>query len=698
MKLYFPIYILLILSFINQTLYSQEFPYKCLTPEMNKLAEEKDPGIKIRREALAEFTRQYIAQKDKSEDIYIIPVVFHVVHNNGIENISKAQIEDAIRVMNLDFRKLNPDTFSIIPEFIGIAADSRIEFRLANIDPDGNCTEGITRTQSELTIAAGENVKLIAPSWPRAMYLNLWVVRSISGNAAAYAYYPGTAGDGWDGILCTHSYVGSIGTSSTSTSRTLTHETGHYLNLPHPWGNSNDPGLAENCNIDDGIFDTPNTIGNTICNLYAESCGSLDNVQNYMDYSYCGRMFTLGQKEVMRAALNSNESDRNNLWTPTNLLATGTYDGFIEQVCSPIAEFIEIPSTGCNGLTVQYSDITYNTDTISSYYWSFPGGNPASSTEKNPAVIYYNDGIYDVSMTVTNIAGTDSKFKQDKIVIVDPNEGEAVPLIEGFESLSFPDNIIDETKNWTITTTGNYPWQRSSWTAYSGYASLRIPNFSNSDGTISSLISPNIKMDTTDNMTSMTFWLAYSKKSDDSEDRLKVYVSTDCGNIWHVRYSRGANQLSTTGGIIYTGVFTPLQTEWRQETISLGSYASSEKICIKFDCESRDGNWLYIDDINLSDYSGIGEIENTTKYNFFVYPNPFENEINISFDVIDFKSEVILVVTDLLGKQIINKSTLLSFGHYTENLEKIVGFEKGIYFIKLTVDGNTMTQKIICVE
>ena len=105
-----------------------------------------------------------------------------------------------------------------------------------------------------------------------------------------------------DGIVIQHNYTGSIGTSNAYRSRTLTHEVGHWLNLRHPWGNSNNPGLAENCDEDDLVDDTPNTMGWTSCVLEGTTCGSLDNVQNYMDYSYCGRMFTLGQKDRMRAA------------------------------------------------------------------------------------------------------------------------------------------------------------------------------------------------------------------------------------------------------------------------------------------------------------------------------------------------------------------------------------------------------------
>lgn len=698
MKLLTLIFFLFFAGIMNLALLAQEIPFKCLTPEVNRLAEEKDPSIKARRAELAEFVKQYIARKNKSEEIYIIPVVFHVVHNNGEENISKEQIENAVSIMTRDYRKQNADTINIIPEFVSIAADCSIEFRLANIDPNGNCTEGITRTESPLTVAAGENVKEIAPSWPRAMYLNIWVVKSVGGGAAAYAYYPGTADDGWDGILCTHSYIGSIGTGSIGTSRVLTHETGHYLNLPHTWGDSNDPELADNCNIDDGIGDTPNTIGHTTCDLYAVTCGTLDNVQNYMEYSYCYKMFTLGQKDVMRATLNSSVSERNNLWSLSNLIATGTYDGYTEEVCKPVAEFSAIPATGCNGRAIQFTDLTYNTDTISSYSWLFPGGNPSSSTDQNPLVVYDTEGSYDVSLTATNITGTDTKTYVEKIKIINPLTGESVPFIEGFESTSFPVNLSDNLKNWTLITNGDNGWARSTVASYSGSACLRVPNNSNHRGTVSSLISPNIQVDSLDNMTAITFQLAYAREDVESDEKLKIYVSTNCGETWNIRYSKSAYQLSTTGGAFVSSSFIPDAGEWRMETVNLGAYAQSEKLLVKFDCESQRGNSLYIDDINFSESTGIEELNNQEKYNFIVFPNPFNNELNISYDIINSESKVEINVSDVLGKNVFSESNKQSKGQYTRQLDITDKLEKGIYFVTIRIDNDQATQRIIRTE
>ena len=128
----------------------------------------------------------------------------------------------------------------------------------------------------------------------------------------------------YNGVWILDTYLGSIGTSDVVNSRTMTHESGHWLNLSHVWGPNNNPGNAASCDDDDQVADTPNEIGVTTCNLNEASCGPRANVENYMNYSYCSKMFTQGQVTRMRDALGSGVGGRNNLNTPGNLIDTGT--------------------------------------------------------------------------------------------------------------------------------------------------------------------------------------------------------------------------------------------------------------------------------------------------------------------------------------------------------------------------------------
>ena len=203
------------------------------------------------KSALDEHTRSFV--RDRGAGSFVVPVVFHVIHQYGPENISDAQMYDAIRVLNEDYNKLNPDWSTARPEFLDIVADVGITFRLAQRDPEGGCTNGITRTVSPLTYEGNFAMKQLI-QWPRDTYLNVWVSSAANG-AAGYSNYPWVV-DGspeTDGIVIKASYVGSFGTSNAERSRVLSHEVGHWLNLLHCWGNSNDPELSENCDMDDGV-------------------------------------------------------------------------------------------------------------------------------------------------------------------------------------------------------------------------------------------------------------------------------------------------------------------------------------------------------------------------------------------------------------------------------------------------------------
>ncbi|MBK7183135.1 MAG: hypothetical protein IPH89_09460 [Bacteroidetes bacterium] len=171
--------------------------------------------------------------------------------------------------MNKTFRKQSADTASIIAAFKPLHADCDIEFRLATLDPNGNCTSGINRIASPLTTTGDHAVKSLI-HWDPSKYLNVYVVQNAAG-LAGHAVWPADADSipNWDGIVISHDYVGSVGTSTPQRSVVLAHECGHYLNLQHIWGGNNVPNFYyypcadpfKDCNIDDLVTDTPPTIG-----------------------------------------------------------------------------------------------------------------------------------------------------------------------------------------------------------------------------------------------------------------------------------------------------------------------------------------------------------------------------------------------------------------------------------------------------
>ncbi len=266
-------------------------PHICGADHMHHHLRNTDPEFEQRAADYNRQIREFIAanrENRNGEDVLIIPVVFHIIHNWGPENISDEQIFDQMRILNEDYRLLNEDTINVINYFRQFMGDTRVEFRLAQKDFEGNCTNGIDRIASTETFSANDGSKL--NPWPRDRYLNIWVVNTLAGDPglAGYSYYPSAVSGGIaalrDGVIMEHNYVGSIGTSSPGGDNVLTHEIGHWLNLAHTWGDTNDPGIG--CG-DDNVEDTPVTAGRFGCPDDPFSCNSnilnADFIYNFND-------------------------------------------------------------------------------------------------------------------------------------------------------------------------------------------------------------------------------------------------------------------------------------------------------------------------------------------------------------------------------------------------------------------------------
>ena len=230
--------------------------------------------------------------------VVTIPVVFHVVYASSTENISDAQIQSQLDVLNADFRRLNADQDNTWPQ----AADTQIEFCLASFDPQGNPSTGILRVPTSTSgFGTNDAVKFSSSggsdAWPAADYLNFWVC-NIGGGILGYAQFPGGSAS-TDGVVCDYRYTGTIGTATApfDLGRTATHEVGHWLNLRHIWGDGG-------CSVDDFVDDTPVSDGpNYGCDIGHVSCNTTDMVDNYMDYGddACLKMYTQGQADRMLA-------------------------------------------------------------------------------------------------------------------------------------------------------------------------------------------------------------------------------------------------------------------------------------------------------------------------------------------------------------------------------------------------------------
>jgi len=304
----------------------------CLSQDLLNEQMLRQPVVAEDRARIEAFTRGWVeAHQDAGEgarELAVIPVVVHVVWRTPAENISDEQIISQIEVLNRDFRKTNPDSENVIyPPFQNVRADAEIEFRLATVDPFGNATTGITRTQTslpEIGILRIDGKRAICYEelgghnvWCSNHYLNIWIGDFPAG-IAGEASFPGQDIPEEDGVRIAPHRFGVLGTASTvpyHLGRTATHEIGHYFNLYHIWGNSGNSN--PDCIFDDEVADTPRQAGNYLnqCPPFAQLQSSCianvpDMFCNYMNYTddACMVMFTQGQKLRMRAALDGPRS------------------------------------------------------------------------------------------------------------------------------------------------------------------------------------------------------------------------------------------------------------------------------------------------------------------------------------------------------------------------------------------------------
>ncbi|MDO8998615.1 MAG: M43 family zinc metalloprotease [Bacteroidota bacterium] len=671
------LYSLLIIGFITKA----QNGFKCGQIEAYDYLFSQDKTAKSRVETLIKNANEQSLNSSQLKTVastYTIPVVFHILHLGGSENISDAQINNAMVILNRDFAKKNPDTTSIISLYKPIAADCQIEFKLATLDENGNCTNGITRHYTQKTDWTTSFSNYIY-TWDPSKYLNFYVVRTLQNGAAGYTYLPGSVGAVADAIVVLHSYVGSIGTSNGFSSRTLTHETGHWFNLQHVWGSTNQPGVA--CG-DDGVGDTPITKGHNSCNLNSAVCtnGVVENVQNYMEYAYCSRMFTQGQKTRMHNCIISGVAGRNNLSSNSNLIATGVINPVTG--CAPTAEFIFNPVT-CIGNNFSFTDYSFNGQ-ATNWLWSSPFA-MNTSTLQNGVLSFTNSGITSVKLKVGNAFGEDSVVKQNLIVLAGTNSG-TLNLIQGFETGVFPDN------NW-IASIPQYggSFITNTVTAATGTNCVWVNNFYDNPNGAVSIYSPMYNFQNIINAPQLTFKYAYTQQVATNNDALKVFASINCGTTWTQLYSKSGTQLNTTGTLSSTPYLMPQPNEWVTETVGLSSFIGNQNLVLKFEFTpfvSAPGNNIFIDDINIS--GTVGVKENTSFLNSIsVYPNPSSEILNVEFEMLDDKN-VKIQLLNALGQVLINDTPVIQ--HSAFNIQHLTS---GIYFLKLSSDKGTKVIKVI---
>lgn len=665
----------------------------CGSSDVNNKAREANPLVSILEQQLKEHTKEFIERQNRGQQrnnqIYTIPIVFHVLHNYGEENISDEQIYDAVRIINEDFRMTNADIVNVVPAFDTVKADCEIEFRMPTKDPRGNCTNGINRYQSVLSLNGSDDSKFAF--WPRDIYLNVWVVGAIgTAGVAGYAYYP-SATSGLDalrdGIIILHDYVGSIGTGRVGTSRALTHEIGHVFNLPHPWGDTNEPNVQ--CG-DDGVFDTPNTEGHTSCNLNAARCtpGVIENVQNYMEYSYCSNMFTEGQKLVMHAALNSPTGERNKLWSNYSLNISGSTASTNENTCEPIADFNSKRKVACVGEPITITDFSWR-GPVSNWEWTFENADITTSNAQNPTVTFNTTGWQKVKLKVDNSFGSNTK-EIEKMILV--SDGNVNFFSDGFEnSNEFENNYVVENFD-----NNESKWQLRGDASFSGGQSLGLNAIDADRYDIDVFTTPEYDLSGTSELKFKYSLATRSANPADITDRLKIYYSINCGESWSVFYNKTGLSLVNAGAA--AGSFIPTkESDWKEEVVTLPNPAlANNSARFKFELQYNEfSNNFFIDNINVDEvYNSVENIA-ANSFSVNVFPNPTNSRFNIQFSNANV-GDANVQIFDATGKLVYNEKVKVNNSSYNHTIN--TSFANGLYHVNILHDGGISNTKLQVIE
>ncbi len=702
---------------------------KCGTDYFAQKAIAENPNLLLEKAKVLEQYEKYKAKHAgklaKMDEILTIPVVVHIVHypGNPDSNISDEQILSQIEELNRVYRANNANFGDTDPAFTDVAADCEIEFCLAQLDPNGNPTNGITRTSSDIADWEDDQMKSAATggidAWPANKYLNIWVCNSLrGGEVLGYAYLPGDAPSlGADGLAIAYYVFGTTGElyPPYTLGRTAVHEIGHWLNLYHPWGPGNEDA---SCFVDDGISDTPLTAEpNFGCPTFSNQCSNespdlQDMIQNYMDYTNdaCQTLFTLEQKTMMRSVISPGgyrtfliqnpinpcqapEQGANNVVAQDILYPTGINN------CSTVSPIIEVYNFGTSTLT--YFVISYVIDDGEpiELYWT--GEVPSLGTLEYtlpPINAITDDPVHTLTVTLSSPNGVADAIPTDNsmnVVFGTIAPGLAMPVSEDFETGNF------STAGWVIENADDdIGFEITDDASNTGTYAATINNFNyDASGEIDELIMPAVNISGPN--PSLVFDAAYAlKTSGDALDNLAILISIDCGESFNLITTISSADLGNNTTPTSTN-FIPTLQDWKNHSISLADYIGVRNANIMFRQIRGEGNNVYLDNISVDpDPTSVETNLAPLTASFSMYPNPTTNNTSLYINTSLFTTNQIqLNVINTKGQLVYHKTHELTSNNtsqqlplYTQNLPA------GIYLVHLQDGLNTFSKKLVIIK
>lgn len=641
---------------------------------------------------------------------YVIPVVVHVIHNGEPigtgTNVSDAQIESQIAVLNRDFQRQNFDTVNTPPAFEPLTGEMDIQFVLAKQDPQGFPTDGIVRVdggRNGWTLADESTFKALS-YWRADWYLNIWVIR-FSDNFIGFAQLPLPEGTGLpgledavadsltDGVVLDYTVFGSVEDgnfdldSQFDRGRTGTHEVGHYFGLRHIWGD------GTSCTTD-YVADTPLQSAPTRgCPSHPQrSCDNDKMFQNYMDYTddACMNLFTMGQVERMEIVIN-NAPRRKSLLTSPGAIDPTEFGPFTDValvrvkspgpvVCtSSVAPVLQIKNAGTTLITSFDLEINLN-QSLSTAVIENINLEPEDLLELELPNLSLQLGTNTLTFSVLNPNGSiDQRLSNNTIqrIQVVNKETEIIPLRQNFDQ-SF--------NNWTAVSQDNDPnWQpaQTNFNTSLVYNAFNNPNRNEEAW----LVSPVLNMANTTEA-SLFFDGSYAERGQQS-DRLLVLGSPDCG-VTYPFTLLSLDLADITAQSSATAWKPIVASEWNRIYVNLNALATEPNARIAFVFTNQNSNNFYLDNLEffVSDDPTPPEVAPP----YLVYGTSLSfNDYAITFDLPD-RADVSVFLYNVQG-QLLSEHRLGNILNQTLPLD-LSGRESGIYLLRILIGNNASTAKI----
>ncbi len=690
-----------------------------------------------------------VDQSGNEDFWYDIPIVVHIVHDYNFYNTSSFSgdfipddfVFKAVKAWNVVFAKQNADTSDVIPPFKKWVGNAHIRLHLATRDPHGNPTKGITRRRSYLTYDGGQQAKY--DDWAPTSYINIWFINKMSAGstAAAYAHFPSdvTYIPFYDGVISLAEYMNKG-------SKTINHELAHSLGLGHVWGNTNNPGVA--CG-DDGVEDTPPTLGHSSCGatalydtsccrnyyvLYTDDLGNIQlinypdttNTQNIMDYSYCDKMFTKGQCKRMHLTLNNSIAGRNNLWDSLNLIATGALAPMPDL--KPIPEFTVanalVTSTYLTkngnfafpGENKKFTSHTQN-DTVTALAWSFSNGatSPTSNSTTTLVNAFSEPGWVSIKLTATGNNSGDSTIEFKKTVFVADNT--ATNAAGGYYMEFAPGA---ETDKWPMFNyyENEFKWQHANVGVYDGHSMMytgfdnRVTNFSvpytgTPKGDFDDMFSVPVDVTGFGTKCNLNFHYTGASRSSSSSsinDSLFIdYCAYTVGvpPVWVSLSKLGKGDLFNKGSM--PEAYTPASIlDWAPKTIPLPAAAITPYTTFRFRYKpgvsangvTSSGNNFYMDRVHFSPWPAEASNIQMGTATVSIVPNPTHGD---AFVIVKDADHAVAKVTvsDITGKVVYTTEAQIKGTNARILIPASAITVQGIYLVQTLTGSQVNTQKLV---